>query len=62
MSATGWAIRHDDSAPSDPWIASNLDHCATVFGRDRAEVSSEIAAYETRRWADARANSQMGLR
>jgi len=57
MSATGWAIRHDATALSDPWVASNLDHGATVFGRDRAEVRSEIAAYEGQRWFDARRNA-----
>jgi len=54
MNPRGWAIRHDATALSDPWIASNLDHCVTVFGRDRAEVRSEIAAYEGRRWNNAR--------
>lgn len=57
MSATGWAIRRDPDALSDPWIASNLDHCVTVFGRDEDEVRSEIAAYEGRRWNNARRNA-----
>jgi len=62
MSATGWKIRRDPAALSDPWIASNLDHCATVFGRDRAEVVREIAAYEGQRAVNARWLQRTGSR
>lgn len=62
MSATGWQVRHDATAPSDPWIASNLDKCATVFGATRSEVTREIAAYEGRRAPNARWIARTGSR
>ena len=62
MSATGWRIRHDEAAPSDPWIASNLDLGVTVFGRDRTEVVREMAGYEGRRAPNARWITRTGSR
>jgi len=43
MTATAWAIRYDDSAPSEPWIASHLDQCVTVFGSTIDTLGAEIA-------------------
>ena len=62
MSVTGWRIRHDADAPSDPWIASNLDLGVTVFGRDRAEVVREMAGYEGHRAPNARWIARTGSR
>lgn len=54
MTPTGWQIRHDETALFEPWVASNLDLGATVFGRDRAEVVREVAGYEGQRAPNAR--------
>ena len=62
MSATGWQIRHDETAPFEPWVASNLDLGATVFGRDRAEVVREVAGYEGQRAPNARWIARTGSR
>ena len=62
MSATGWQIRHDETAPFEPWVASNLDLGATVFGRDRAEVVREVAGYEGQRTPNARWIARTGSR
>lgn len=43
MTATAWAIRYDDSAPSEPWIASHLDQGVTVFGSSIDTLGAEIA-------------------
>lgn len=62
MSATCWQIRHDETAPFEPWVASNLDLGATVFGRDRAEVVREVAGYEVHRAPNARWIARTGSR
>ena len=62
MSATGWKVRHDETAASDPWIASNLDLGVTVFGRDRADVTREMAGYEGHRAPNARWIARTGSR
>jgi hypothetical protein len=61
MSATGWQTRHTN-APFDPWVGSNLDTGATVFGRTRDEVSREIAAYEGQRAINAQWLQRTGSR
>ena len=62
MSATGWQIRHDETAPFEPWVASNLALGATVFGRDRAEVTREMVGYEGHRAPNARWIARTGSR
>ena len=62
MTATGWQIRHDETAQFEPWVASNLDLGATVFGRDRAEVVREVAGYEGQRAPNARWIARTGSR
>jgi len=57
MNPRGWNVSYNDAAVSDPWQASHLDKCVTVFGRDIAELGAEIRHEQLRRSFDARRNA-----
>lgn len=59
MTATAWAIRYDDSAPSEPWVASNMDTGETVFGRDTDDLESQVPPFTLARHI-ATARREMG--
>jgi len=40
--ATGWHVAYDETAPSSPWVASNVDLAVTVFGESIDQLGAEI--------------------
>lgn len=59
MSATGWQIHYDATAPSEPWVASNLDAEETLFGRDLDELAEQVPPFTLDRHIAA-ARREMG--
>lgn len=57
--ATGWKIRRDPDAVSDPYVASNLDTGETVFGRDLADLAGQVPPFTIARHI-ATARREMG--
>jgi len=56
MNPTGWHVSHDAKAPSNPWLASNLDLGVVVFGETIDALGLEIQE-QRRKSFDARRNA-----
>lgn len=57
----GWEVSYKEDGISDPWTASHLDQCVTVFGADIDELGREIMDYE-HKWRMSRALAKLGMR